>query len=125
MSIADLNCAEIEVLSPAMTCMVCERQIENIGGRRLVAQRSRGTNVFDHAMSEGFENFHSCTRLFDQSELYLVIWGEGRFVSSEVVTRVKAAYRVGLRPWFCQVCGSRLCSACGERMFCIASAWLC
>ena len=114
MSIADLSYAEIEVLRPAMTCMVCAQSIQDIGGRRLVAQSARGTNVFDHAMSGGFENFHSCTRLRDHRELYLVLWGEGGFLSDEVINRVRATYLEGLRPWFCQVCGSRLCHVCGE-----------
>jgi len=111
---ADLSYAEIQVLRPAMTCMVCEQTIKDTGGRRLVAQPLRGTNVFEHAMPGGFENFHSCTRLLNHRELYQVIWGEDWFLSDQVINRVKAIYLEGLRPWFCQACGSRLCYSCGE-----------
>ena len=100
-------------MPPAATCVVCEKPIKEIGGRRLVAQRFRGTNVFDHTVSGGFENFHSCTRLLDDRELYLVIWGEETFLTGGVINRIKAAYLEGRRPWFCQVCGSRLCHVCG------------
>ena len=114
MSLAEMSSAEIRMLPPAKSCMVCEQPVSEIGGRRLVAQRSHGTNVFDHSMSGGFENFHSCTRLLDDPEIYLVIWGEEHFLTEGVISRVKLAYREGLRPWFCQACGNRLCHACRE-----------
>ena len=114
MSIANMRFAEIQELPPARTCMVCEKTIQETGGRKMVAQPLRGTNVFDRAITGGFENFHSCTGLLEDRELYLVIWGEEEFLSDDVISRIKADYLEGRRPWFCQVCGSRLCHLCGE-----------
>ena len=76
MSIADMSFAEIHEMLPARTCMVCEKPIEEIGGRRMVAQPLRGTNVFDRVIHGGFKNFHSCISLLEDRELYLVMWGE-------------------------------------------------
>ena len=113
MSIASMSIAEILEMPPAPNCMICERTIEEIGGRRMVAQKARGTNVFQHVISEGFENFHSCTRLLEGRELFLVIWGEAAFLSDNVISRIEAEYLEGRRPWFCQVCGKRSCHLCG------------
>ena len=113
MSIANMSFAEIQEILPARTCIVCEKTIKEIGGRKMVAQPLRGTNVFDRVIHGGFKNFHSCTRLLEDRDLYLVTWGEVTFLSDEVISRIKADYLEGRRPWFCQVCGKRSCHLCG------------
>ena len=114
MSIAETGFTEVQGFLPAKACMVCEKPIEAIGGRRLVAQKAHGSNVFNQAITGGFENFHSCTRLLEGRDLYLVLWGGKSFLTDDVIARIKAQYLQGFRPWFCQVCGKRLCHICRE-----------
>ena len=113
MTSTDMSIADIQGLPPATACVVCERPIQAIGGRRLVAQPRRGSKVFNEAVTGGFKNFHSCTRLLQDRDLHLVIWGEKAFLTEGVINRIKATYLEGRRPWFCQVCGSRSCHLCG------------
>jgi hypothetical protein len=113
MPLADMNFSGVPVLLPANTCMICDKAIEEIGGRRMIAQRERGTTVLDYAVNGQFRNFQSCERLLANRELYFVAWGEESIFTRAVVQRARADYLTGFRPWFCQVCGNRLCHLCG------------
>ncbi len=114
MPLADLEFSKgVPVLPPAHSCMICDRKIEETGGRRLIAQPSRGTTLFDHAIKGGFNNFHSCEKLLDDRGLFLILWGEKTFLTQKAIKRVRQDYLAGYRPWFCQGCGYRLCSVCG------------
>ena len=87
----------------------------------------RGTKLSDTAVKEGsvidlgfaLDNssiypLRRCSKLFDYPDLYLIIWGGVRFTSKEVITRAREDYLAGTQPWFCQKCGYRTCSHCGE-----------
>jgi len=113
MLLADMNFTLVPVLPPADTCMICDKPIGEIGGRRMIAQRERGTTVLDYAVNGQFRNFQSCERLLANSELYFVAWGEESIITRAVVQRARADYMAGFHPWFCQVCGNRLCHLCG------------
>jgi hypothetical protein len=113
MPLADMKFSGVPVLPPARTCMICDKPIGEIGGRRMVAQRERGTTVLDCAVNGGFRNFQSCEKLLANRELYLVAWGEKSIITREVIERARADYLSGFHPWFCQVCGNRLCYLCG------------
>ena len=106
--------AEMEELPPARLCLVCERPIEEIGGRRMVAQPLRGTTLLHHPIDDDFRNFRVCIRLFDGRDLYLVAWGEESVFPEKAIERARQDYLAGSRPWFCQVCGRRQCHVCGE-----------
>ena len=112
MSVKSRLPAEIPQLPPADRCMACEKTIEAIGGRRMVAQPLRGTTLLDHAIEGGYRNFRSCTRLVEDRDLFMVVWGEESVFPEMVIDRARRAYLAGIQPWFCQVCGYRLCHVC-------------
>jgi hypothetical protein len=114
MSIADKSLSEIQELLPARHCMICHKTIGEIGGRRMIAQGFRGIAVSDQVLTKGYKNLQKCVRLIEGRELYLVAWGEKSIITDAVIEQATADYRKGFRPWFCQVCGQRLCHLCGE-----------
>jgi hypothetical protein len=114
MNVTDKCLEHFQTLLPAGQCVICCKPIKEIGGRRMIAQRARGIAVFDEPITRGFENIQSCTQLFEGRELYLLVWGEASLFTQEVEDRARVTYLQGRRPWFCQVCGSRLCHLCGE-----------
>jgi hypothetical protein len=116
----------------ARTCLICQQPIEKIGGKKMIRNTWRGTSVSDKPIREGpvhktvFANdsgvhfaFRSCRKLLHQPELHLNIWGADRLNSERVINRAIKEYLEGTQPWFCQKCGYRQCSHCGE-----PHAWL-
>lgn len=90
------------------------KKIEEIGGRRLIAQRLRGVTLSTKYQGGGNPDYpHQSTLLYDDLEIYNDVWGEKSMWTKEAIQRARQSYLNGRRPWFCQVCGCRACSECG------------
>ena len=70
--------------------------------------------VSEEFVAGGYQNFRQCVRLLEDRDLYFVNWGEPDIFSNEALDRARKEYLSGKRPWFCQKCGKRQCSLCGE-----------
>ena len=99
---------------PTKRCVFCERTIEEIGGLRLVAQKTRGMKLSDRYIGGGNKEFpYKSVKLSSKPETYMVFWGESEKWSAKAVKSAKEAYENDLHPWFCQICGERKCNICG------------
>jgi hypothetical protein len=98
-------------LLPASHCVCCERTLEEIGGSRITAQKTRGYTILKKPR-KGSKNDPEYQNIqIKGTSLYLCVWGE--IWHSEAIQRAIDTITVGLMPWFCQACGKRLCSSCG------------
>ena len=99
---------------PADKCVICRKTIKEVGGTRITAQQSRGVVLLDEFLGGGDpERQYRSFKLKEDSDTYIVVWGENGFWSDDSVRRAVGAYRAGYHPWFCQVCGKRACRLCG------------
>ena len=104
-------------LPPADECAICGKRLEEVGGSRIVAQRTSGV-VFSETYRGGGnpKRPHRSFRLYDGKEGFVVVWGDGW--TDDAIGRAREAFRRGRHPWFCQVCGNSpmpwLCSVCGS-----------
>ncbi len=101
-----------KILLPASRCACCEKSLKEIGGKRLTAQTIRGYTILDEPRIGGkndpeYENI----KINHNTPLYLCIWGE--IWHPEAIKRAIDSINDGKIPWFCQVCGKRVCSICG------------
>ena len=112
--LSEKSFAKVHRLPPAQECLVCRKDIQLIGGQRMVAQTLRGTTVSEEFVVGGYQNFRQCARLLEDRDLYLITWGEPDIFSNEALDRARNEYLSGKHPWFCQKCGKRQCSLCGE-----------
>ncbi len=104
-------------LFPAPECVICGKTLEQTGGRRITAQNMRGMTISHKVWTlRDRENLQHCERLIDDQEIYLIVWGEAKVWTPEVIERIKNTYLSGVRPWMCQGsgCGNRECSVCGK-----------
>ena len=100
---------------PAKRCVFCNNTIQDIGGKRLVAQSLRGIVLSTTTHGGGTKDYpYQSIKLYDNSEIYMVVWGEADKWTESVIARAKHEYRSGKQPWFCQICGERKCSECGS-----------
>jgi hypothetical protein len=99
---------------PADTCIFCDKKIDEIGGRRIVAQKLRGIELSSKYRGGGNPEYpDQSIRLYDNKEIYVVVWGENSKWTLSTTNKVKEEYLKGRQPWFCQVCGKRKCIECG------------
>jgi len=99
---------------PADKCAICGKTIDEVGGARIVAQQARGVALSDKYLGGGNpERPYRSFRLDEDSNTYVVVWGEVGFWSDANFQHAVETYRAGVRPWFCQVCGKRTCHLCG------------
>ncbi|MFK5880512.1 MAG: hypothetical protein QM478_13580 [Flavobacteriaceae bacterium] len=100
---------------PAETCIFCNKPLDEIGGKRISAQQLRGVTLSNKYQEGGNKDFpHQSIKLFDDSKIYMVIWGEKTKWTEAAIAQAKNEYENGKRPWFCQICGERKCSKCGS-----------
>jgi hypothetical protein len=100
---------------PAKTCIFCNKTLDEIGGKRLSAQQLRGVALSDKYKGGGNEDFpHQSVKLFDDSDTYMVVWGEKAKWTESAIAKAKNEYQNGKNPWFCQICGERKCRKCGS-----------
>jgi hypothetical protein len=99
---------------PSRTCVLCEKPIEQIGGKRIIAQKARGIALSSQYQGGGNKDFpYQSFKLYAYRDVYLTVWGEKGLWTTSVIERAKSEYLSGHRPWFCQICGKRACSECG------------
>ena len=99
---------------PGPACIFCQKTIDDIGGRRLVATtKGHGYGVYDRQIGGGSKDRPFKSMKFPDAESkYLVVWGD-RWTSESMRQALKTLLS-GKQPWFCQKCGNRQCSVCGE-----------
>ena len=107
-------------LPTAQECLICGHSIKTIGGHKLIFTKLRGTELVDKAGARFRENLRGRISLFKNHDLTLVLWGEEKFMTDQVIGRVKTTYLQGEQPWFCQKCGSRTCHLCGTPLIWLA-----
>lgn len=100
---------------PSKKCIFCNKTIEEIGGKRLTAQKTRGICLSQKLQSESNNDYpRTYIKLFDDLEIYMTVWGkEGKWTKS-TIDKAKNEYLNGYQPWFCQICGKRACDICGS-----------
>ena len=99
---------------PGPTCIFCQKTIDEVGGRRLVqTTKGIGYGVYDRQIGGGSKDrpFRSI-KFPDVDSKYLVVWGQSW--TTESMQRALKTLQDGKIPWFCQKCGYRQCSVCGE-----------
>lgn len=99
---------------PDTQCSMCGKAFEEVGGKRIVAQKHRA--VFLSKEYRGGEDADFPFRSFDVGEgeeQYLVVQGEKEKWPPEAIERARQAFKEGYRPWFCQICAEYKCSECG------------
>jgi len=100
---------------PAARCVTCDKSLEEIGGKRIVAQQLRGVCLSDRYEGGGNKDYpRQSFKLSEDPDVYLQVWGEKVLWTPAAIDRAKDAYLSGLRPWICQICGQRKCSVCGQ-----------
>lgn len=100
---------------PSDKCVLCEKRLEDVGGKRIIAQQLRGLMLSSKYMGGGNSDYpyQSC-KLHDDEDLYLVVWGEKEKWTLPAIKRAKEEFLNGRRPWLCQICAHRKCSECGS-----------
>ena len=102
-------------LKPAQNCVICNKFLQLIGGRRLIAQQLRGIILSKKYQGGGNKDYpHQSFKLSEDSDDYVVVWGKKSFWTKAAITQAIKDFQNDMRPWFCQKCGVRQCSACGE-----------
>ncbi len=97
-------------LTPGKTCIFCGET----KGQKIVAQKIRGMMVTKER-NNGIKNHRIEITKGGQTEIYYFsYWGFEDKMSSEIIDRAKQLIQNLKHPWFCQKCGKRICSICGE-----------
>jgi hypothetical protein len=102
------------IFLPDSHCVICKKTIQEIGGRRIVAQQLRGIIISSKPIGGGNPDYPYKSHKLSSYSLYLVVWGPGTLWSEDAVRRATAAFHRGKRSWFCQLCGNRICQDCGS-----------
>lgn len=105
---------EAPIFLPSPFCIICQKTIQEIGGRRIVAQQVRGILISSKPIGGGHRDHHYMSYKLSSYPLYLVVWGPGTMWSEESIQRATEAFHRGKRSWFCQLCGNRVCVDCGS-----------
>ena len=99
---------------PDPHCVICRKSLDEIGGKRIVAQQPRGWILSDTYKEGGNKDCPKRSVELKDSNLpsYLVIWGD--IWDEKSIQRAKTALYNNKSPWFCQICGVRACHICNE-----------
>ncbi len=107
------NIKSTPTLLPDSHCVICGKTIDEVGGRRIVAQKFRGISISKKPRGGGNPEYPHKSHKLSPSPLFLVTWGEVTMWTEAAIQRAKRAFHKGRRSWFCQVCGQRTCYKCG------------
>lgn len=100
---------------PSKTCVFCDKSIDEVGGKRLVAQKSKGISLSNEYKGGGNPDYpHQSVKLSDNLDVYVVVWGEKGLWTQSAIEKAKNEFLAGHHPWFCQICGNRTCEQCGS-----------
>lgn len=101
-------------LIPSESCLFCHKTIEEVGGKRIISQQLRGVILSNKDQGGGNKDYpHQSVRLMDNSDRYVVVWGEKNKWTKSLIDKAHTEFLSGHHPWFCQVCGERKCDNCG------------
>lgn len=95
---------------PAPACAVCESRLEQVGGRRVVASRHRGVQLY--AAETTLAEIETPSRVARLSTREFVVTF-GPWSPEEHMRAVEAALE-GYQPWICQRCAGSTCHRCGS-----------
>lgn len=99
---------------PSERCILCEKRLEDVGGKRIIAQKLRGLVLSHKHLGGGNPDYpHQSFQLEDEEGSYLVVWGDKELWTQGAIEKAKQEFLHGRRPWLCQLCARRECSECG------------
>ena len=102
--------------APSPKCIFCQKSLEEIGGSRIVVQKSKRISFSSKHRSGGDSNFTIQSHKLQEypEPIYMIVWGEKGLWRDVLIERAKEEYLNGYQPWFCQICGKMICSECGD-----------
>ena len=100
---------------PSSHCLLCKKTIDEIGGKRVVAQKTLGTFISTTHRGGGDPDFPDLSIKLDDAN-YIVLRGIKGMWTDELIEKVKGNYLNSECPWFCQKCAGKTCYICGEIM---------
>ena len=101
------------VPSPASHCVICQKSLDEVGGKRIVAQQLRGVIISKEYRGGGNPDYPYRSFKISPTPLYLTVWGEMSMWPEDAIQRAVDDFQKGKASWFCQICGKRACSVCG------------
>ena len=98
---------------PSSHCLLCKMTIDEIGGKRVGAQKTLGTFSSKTYRGGGDPDFPDFSIKLDDAN-YIVLRGKKGMWTDELIEKVKEIYLNNECPWFCQKCASKTCHICRE-----------
>ena len=98
---------------PSSHCLLCKKTIDEIGGKRVVAQKTLGSFISTTYRGGGDPDFPDLSIKIDDAK-YILLCGKKGMWTVELIDKVKEIYLNNERPWFCQKCAGKTCHICGE-----------
>lgn len=98
---------------PSSHCLLCKKTIEEIGGKRIIAQKTLGIYNSKIYRGGGDPDFPELSIKLDDAN-YIVLCGKKGMWTDELIEKVKEIYLNDECPWFCQKCAGKTCHICGE-----------
>ncbi len=98
---------------PSSHCLLCKKSVDEIGGKRVVAQKTLGSFISTTYRGGGDPDFPDLSIKIDDAN-YIVLCGKKGIWTDELIDQVKEIYLNYKCPWFCQKCAGKICLICGE-----------
>ncbi|MBL7023200.1 MAG: hypothetical protein ISR90_03985 [Candidatus Marinimicrobia bacterium] len=92
---------------------MCNKIIDEIDGKRIVAQKTLRTYISETYRGGGNPDFPELSIKIDDT-IYIVLGGKKGMWSDELIQKVTDIYANHTHPWFCQKCAYKTCHICGE-----------
>ncbi len=99
-------------LIPTERCIFCAKSLEETGGRRLLGRKISGYSISEYPKGGGNKDYPN-RYIKIEDKKYFIYWDMGNRWNKENINKAIEDIKDGLTPWYCQSCGSRLCSECG------------